>query len=380
MRWEDERYVKLYTRNLPEWNALSWQARGLFCLLLREVDRAGILPLGKLGRKGIAVTVRAAWVEIQSALSELESDGCLQIKGDRLLIPGFMAAQEARQSDRARQQKSRELARLSAGNESQNVTKSHIQSHDITTRVEETRLEEKREEKEESSATRGPSPEPVSNQQQEMTDDIPGTGRSDLETDAGAAGGADPMRDDRAGRPDAGQGTIHRADGQADPVAGSGRLVGPSQRSLLPDPSPAPPERSLDDSRPVSREVSGRRRGKGKDMPYRIEDFQRALEAEAGDRVALGKVSQSVAVNVTRLIRRHPDLEDVRAAGRWWRLSTWPKEPIGWSFVVSGNQFSDAVTKGKNGARPANGHGQFDPAIDPETQRDLDVMFGRVPT
>lgn len=98
MRWEDERWVKLYTRDDPEWLILSWQARGLFYELLRKVDRAGILPLGRIGAKGVAVLVRGSWAEVQGPLDELLADGCLAISGDKLLIPGFTSAQEARGS------------------------------------------------------------------------------------------------------------------------------------------------------------------------------------------------------------------------------------------------------------------------------------------
>ena len=37
MRWEDERYVRVYTRDTPEWCLLSWEARALFLLLLTAV-------------------------------------------------------------------------------------------------------------------------------------------------------------------------------------------------------------------------------------------------------------------------------------------------------------------------------------------------------
>ena len=47
MRWEDENYVRLYTRDTTDWKLLSWEARALFVLLMRKLDRAGILELGR---------------------------------------------------------------------------------------------------------------------------------------------------------------------------------------------------------------------------------------------------------------------------------------------------------------------------------------------
>ena len=35
MRWEDERYVRIYTRDTPSWMLLSWDAQALFLQLLR---------------------------------------------------------------------------------------------------------------------------------------------------------------------------------------------------------------------------------------------------------------------------------------------------------------------------------------------------------
>jgi hypothetical protein len=149
MRWEDERYVRLYTRSTPEWLALSWRARGLFALVLREVDRAGVMSLGRLGAKGVAVAVGAPWAEVEPYLQELLDDGCVTIRDTKLLVPNFIEAQESTQSDSARKRASRERARALfceesyAGHgatsvtkrdriQSQNVTKSHARSHAVT--------------------------------------------------------------------------------------------------------------------------------------------------------------------------------------------------------------------------------------------------------
>jgi hypothetical protein len=117
MRWEDERYVRLYTRDTPEFLALSWHARGLFSLILRKVDRAGVLPLGRLGLKGVAVAIGAPAAEIEPHLAELLEDGCVVFDDSRavLFMPNFMKAQEAPQSDRARAKASRERAQAEFG-------------------------------------------------------------------------------------------------------------------------------------------------------------------------------------------------------------------------------------------------------------------------
>ncbi len=117
MRWEDERYVRLYTRDTPEFKALSWQARGLFALIMRKVDRAGILAVGRLGLKGVAVAVDAPWVEVERPLRELLEDGCVAFDepNTNVVLPNFLPAQEALQSDAARKRASRERARAMFG-------------------------------------------------------------------------------------------------------------------------------------------------------------------------------------------------------------------------------------------------------------------------
>jgi hypothetical protein len=136
MRWEDERYVRFYTRDTAEWLALSWHARGLFGLVLRAVDRAGVLPVGKLGQKGLAVAIQAPWVEVESPLAELLEDGCVVWDEARaaFLIPNYLEAQECPQSDAARKRASREKARaqFGGGSEASEKARTALKSQTVT--------------------------------------------------------------------------------------------------------------------------------------------------------------------------------------------------------------------------------------------------------
>jgi hypothetical protein len=144
MRWEDERYVRVYTRDTVDWQGFSFDAQALFLMLLRKVDRAGLLDLGKPGKRGVAVAVGhpREWARLEPALEELLTDGCVRLvdEGRRLLVPNFLSAQEAKSSDKARQQKSREVARDAAAlqdvmqrdSASHGVTESHTRSHGVT--------------------------------------------------------------------------------------------------------------------------------------------------------------------------------------------------------------------------------------------------------
>ena len=141
MRWEDERYVRLYTRDTTDWLALSFDAQALLALILRKVDRAGLMPLGRHGKRGVVIAIGhpGLWERLGPALEELLADGCVHITADggTLVVPNFLAAQEARASDKARQQKARELARDTASvtrrdDSSQAVTESHADLRPIT--------------------------------------------------------------------------------------------------------------------------------------------------------------------------------------------------------------------------------------------------------
>lgn len=112
MKFSQERWVKLYKRDEPEFMALSWQARGLFCLLMRKVDAAGFLACGRLGKKGVAVSVGAPWAEVGQALDELLEDGCVRFYPEtgQIHLPNFLEAQSATQDASVRKQASRDLA------------------------------------------------------------------------------------------------------------------------------------------------------------------------------------------------------------------------------------------------------------------------------
>lgn len=172
MRWEDERWVKSYTRDTTDWLALSFEAQGVWLMLLRKFDRAGVLDLGRHGKRGIAIAIGHAhrWRELEPAIDELLEDGCLVIQGNKAIAPNFIEAQEAKSSNAARKRAQRERDRdfalagvdprtrdADATNchdesrpvtkrdiESQNVTRSHAKSREVTPRVDETRVDETR--------------------------------------------------------------------------------------------------------------------------------------------------------------------------------------------------------------------------------------------
>ncbi len=99
----DERYVRLYTRDTPDWLLLPWEARAVYALLSRKLDRAGILEIGTNDpAKAVAVVVGLPLDVVRVGLAALLDAGFLELRQGQLLDPVFIEAQEAKASDAAR--------------------------------------------------------------------------------------------------------------------------------------------------------------------------------------------------------------------------------------------------------------------------------------
>lgn len=154
LRWEDEPWVKLYTKDHPDWLELSGMARSVFYSLLRKADPAGLIHLGKSGLRGIAKLIDWPWDVLEPLLLELLADGCMSMNGERdgAVLPNFLEAQSARTNDIQRKRIQRERARASAVGGVRDVTDGHSASahvpavtdgHDQN-RSEEIRLDQKK--------------------------------------------------------------------------------------------------------------------------------------------------------------------------------------------------------------------------------------------
>lgn len=143
MRYEDERYVRLYTRKTIGWRMLPWQSKALLPLLLREVDRAGLLDLDEYGAQGVAVAVEMPLEVVEPGLKGLIDAGTVELRGSVLVLPNFLEAQEAVSSDAQRKRDQRERARAETklnelkavtprDGESRVGTNSHAQSRAVT--------------------------------------------------------------------------------------------------------------------------------------------------------------------------------------------------------------------------------------------------------
>ena len=114
MDWENERYVRTYTRDTTAMLMMAWDELSLFWGLLRKVDRAGILDLEGHGAGAIVAHLRCPIDVAERALKAWVQAGWVEIHGDLLIIPCHIEAQEAKTSDAQRQRNSREQRRAKA--------------------------------------------------------------------------------------------------------------------------------------------------------------------------------------------------------------------------------------------------------------------------
>jgi len=106
VNWEDERYVRLYTRDTADLLAVGWEGRLVFYELMRKVDRAGVADFdGDVGL--LAELLRIPREVCERGLERLTARGSVEVTDKHVVIPNFIEAQEARQSASQRQREHR---------------------------------------------------------------------------------------------------------------------------------------------------------------------------------------------------------------------------------------------------------------------------------
>lgn len=133
MNFEDERYVRLFTRDSLTWLSWGWETRAVFVLTLRKLDRAGVLDTGKMDKStAVALLIGVPNDVASRALKQLTSDGTATETPNAIVFPRFLEAQECKQSDAHRQRESRVNRRTKAVSERIHDVVSHTASHGVT--------------------------------------------------------------------------------------------------------------------------------------------------------------------------------------------------------------------------------------------------------
>jgi hypothetical protein len=108
VNFEDERYVRVYTRKTVTSKLLGWEGRMCLHALLLEVDRAGVLDLDGMDPADALAALSDIPVELaRVGMGRMLERGVVQVAHGRLYVPRFIEAQETRQSDAQRQRESR---------------------------------------------------------------------------------------------------------------------------------------------------------------------------------------------------------------------------------------------------------------------------------
>lgn len=115
MDWSNERYIRLYCNDTKSWLLLGWEGQAVFSLLLRKVDRAGVLDDVKDGADVALMLGNGMPTGIaQCGLDRAVKLGIIEITDIGLVIPNFIEAQESSKSDAQRKRESREKKRALA--------------------------------------------------------------------------------------------------------------------------------------------------------------------------------------------------------------------------------------------------------------------------
>jgi hypothetical protein len=144
MDWSNERYVRLYTRDTTSWKLFSWEARFVLMSLLRKVDRSGVLDVGNDGIEGLAALIEVPLEIAAVGVPQLLKRETLVQRDTLFVMPNFLPAQEAKQSDAMRKREERERRRHAAlagtrhaddefpDKPSRNVTEPENESRNVT--------------------------------------------------------------------------------------------------------------------------------------------------------------------------------------------------------------------------------------------------------
>lgn len=140
MDFSNEPYVRVYTRDTTNWRRMGWNGQCVLLQLLRKLDRSGALELDGLEPwEAVMLAIGCTEEVAKDGVGKLLFLKTAVIRGDLLVLPKHIEAQEAVKSDRLRQRESRE--RRAGGNpaevtqrdtSSRNVTETHDSGRDVT--------------------------------------------------------------------------------------------------------------------------------------------------------------------------------------------------------------------------------------------------------
>lgn len=134
MDFEDEHYVRIYTKDTKTWLRWGWEGQTVFQFVMRKFDKAGILDDIDDPVEDVALLTGLPVEIVRVGLARVLKSETFILRGRRLLSPNYIKGQTAKRSDAARAKDSRDRRRAHAMQEpeSHDVTPRHAASHNVT--------------------------------------------------------------------------------------------------------------------------------------------------------------------------------------------------------------------------------------------------------
>jgi hypothetical protein len=110
LNYEDEDYVRFYTRDTVSWMALGWEGQTVLALMLHgKFDRSGVFDCdGHTPSHAVTLVTRLPEDVAERGLKRLLESKTWVHRDGKIIWPKFIEAQTCRRSDRLRQRESRE--------------------------------------------------------------------------------------------------------------------------------------------------------------------------------------------------------------------------------------------------------------------------------
>jgi hypothetical protein len=133
VNFEDEHYVRVYTKDTKTWMRWGWEGQTVFMHLMRRLDKAGVLDDIEDPVPDVALLTGLPEEIVAKGLPRLLDSGTLQHINGLLVAPRYIEGQTSKRSDAVRAKESRERRRQTAML-SQIVTERHEFEPPVTSR------------------------------------------------------------------------------------------------------------------------------------------------------------------------------------------------------------------------------------------------------
>lgn len=127
MNYDEENYVRLYTRRTLTSVKLSWQGRAVLHEVMKIIDLSGVLEVGEQPAEALALLIEMPFDVVQDGLAKLLATKTWELRGTTIVWPTFEEAQTCARSDRLRSADYRARKRTSRDDSSRGVTGRHAE-------------------------------------------------------------------------------------------------------------------------------------------------------------------------------------------------------------------------------------------------------------